>query len=135
MSCITRLRGGLVVMLLACAFSVGAIASTAIPALASDVDYHTTCVGHGFVSGSDLNDGSAFSRVESGDCGGSAYRQCDLYNSGTYVGGHVISDNYTTCNTWSRDYSTSFTECRLYAKTAYPSAFASHNHTPSNYCG
>lgn len=134
MSYTPRLRGGLVVLLLACAFSIGAIAQTAIPALASDVDYHTTCVGHGFVSGSDPNDGSAFSRVESGNCGTSPYRSCDLYNSsGTRIGGQAVSDNYTTCNAWSRDYGT-YTECKLYAKVSYPSAFSSHNHTPTNYC-
>lgn len=134
MSHLNRLRGGLIALLLVCSFSAGAIGAAALPALASDVDYHTTCVGHGFVSGSDPNDGSAFSRVESGNCGSSAYRSCDIYNSsGTYLGGQSVSDNYTTCNAWSRDYG-NFTECRLYAKVSYPVAFSSHNHTPTNYC-
>lgn len=94
--------------------------------------YHVTCVGHGFVHGTSLTDGSFFSRVEPG-CG-STLRTCDLYASGGYVGGQVVTGTTATCNAWSRDYG-SFTECASTAHVASSGVFAKHIHTAVNRCG
>ena len=122
-----RLHGVLLLLVLLCAFSFGAIVKASLA-----LDYHTTCVGHGFVSGSDPNDGSFFSRIDAG-CG-STYRQCKIYNYGTYIGAESISNDYTVCNNWSRNFG-NYTECGSYAKLYFPAAFSEHNHTPNNYCG
>lgn len=113
---------------LALALVVIACALTA-PASSPAVEYHTTCVGHGFVAGSSPTDGSFFSRIETG-CGTTA-RTCKIYNWGTYIGDDTTTT--TTCNAWSNSFG-SYTECASYAKLYFPAAFSEHNHTPDNYC-
>jgi hypothetical protein len=120
-----RLRGGLVALVLACAFSFGAIVQYAF----AD-DYHVNCVGHGFLHGASQTDGSFFSRVEAG-CG-SGSRSCDLYNWGSFVGGLTVSG--ATCNAWSRDWG-DFTECASTAHTTFQPYFGEHVHKASNWCG
>lgn len=99
------------------------------PTSGQAVEYHTTCVGHGWVAGSSPSDGSAFSRIETG-CG-TTTRTCDLYNWGTFKGG--MSTSTTLCNVWLPDYC-ACTECASYAKLTFPAAFSQHNHTPDGYC-
>jgi hypothetical protein len=99
------------------------------PGSSPAVEYHVTCVGHGFVAGSSPSDGSFFSRIETG-CGTTA-RQCKIYNWGTYVGSDTTTT--TTCNAWSNSFG-SYTECASYAKLNFPAAFSEHNHTPDGYC-
>lgn len=99
------------------------------PAHSPAVEYHTTCVGHGWVAGSSPSDGSAFSRIETG-CGTTA-RECKLYNWGVFLGSQITTT--TTCNAWLRDYG-NYTECASYAKLNFPAAFSEHNHTPDGYC-
>jgi len=65
-----RMTPLLIGLALICAVSFGAIVRRAF----AD-DYHTNCVGHGFVHGSSQTDGSFYSRVASG-CG-SGWRSCD----------------------------------------------------------
>ena len=112
------------------AFAIALCAGTSLaPDSAQAVEYHTTCVGHGFVAGSSPTDGSFFSRVETG-CG-SGSRDCDIYNWGSFKGG--LSTTTTTCNAWSNNYG-SYTECASYAKVNFPGQFSQHNHTPDGYC-
>lgn len=115
----------LILLALSCAFSFGAIVKYAFA-----VDYHVTCVGHGFVSGSNPTDGSFFSRVESG-CG-SANRFCYIYVSGTFVGG--LGTGALACNAWSRDYG-NYTECHATSHTELVGQFPEHTHKPVNWCG
>jgi hypothetical protein len=118
---------GVFLLALLAAFSFGAIVRTAFA-----VDYHTTCVGHGFVSGSDPSDGSFFSRVETG-CS-STYRTCDIYTGGVWQGGQTTPNSNTTCNAWSRDFG-SLSECNSTAHVYNQGVFSAHVHTPNNYCG
>jgi len=111
------------------ALSALALALTTSPSAAQAVEYHTTCVGHGWVAGASPSDGSAFSRIETG-CG-TTTRSCDLYNWGTFKGGQATST--TTCNAWLPDYC-ACTECASYAKLTFSAAFSQHNHTPDGYC-
>ena len=120
-----RLTPALLWMALLSAFSFGAIVQ-----LAFADDYHVTCVGHGFVHGASQTDGSFFSRVESG-CG-SGSRQCDIYVSGSYVGG--LSVGGTMCSAWSRDYG-NYAECHATAHTRFVPYFNEHVHKASNCCG
>ncbi len=115
----------LIALALICAFSFGAIVK-----LAFADDYHVNCVGHGFVHGGSQTDGSFFSRVEAG-CG-SGWRSCDIYVSGSYVGGLLVGAS--TCNAWSRSFGT-FTECHATSHTEFPPYFGDHVHKASNWCG
>jgi len=120
-----RLTNGLLILTLACAFSFGAIVRFAF----AD-DYHTNCVGHGYVHGGSQTDGSFFSRVEAG-CGGGT-RRCDIYVFGGYVGG--LSVGNATCNAWSRSWG-NFTECGSTAHVRFDPYFGEHVHKASNWCG
>jgi hypothetical protein len=115
----------LLALTLACSFSFGAIVTLAL----AD-DYHTTCVGHGFMHGTSETDGSFYSRVESG-CGGGA-RSCDLYVSGSFIGGLTVLG--TTCTAWSRNYG-DYTECHGTSHTTFSPNFGEHVHKASNWCG
>lgn len=115
--------------LLAGALVFTSASATSSTTTAQAVEYHTNCVGHGWVAGASHSDGSAFSRVEAG-CD-SSIRTCKLYNYGTYLGGS--SSTTTLCSAWLRDYG-NYTECASYAKVAYPAVFSEHNHTPDDYC-
>ncbi|WP_324340303.1 hypothetical protein [Baekduia sp.] len=118
---------GLVLLALVCAFSFGAIVRVAL----AD-NYHTACVGHGFVSGASQSDGSFFSRIEPG-CG-STYRECSIYVYGSYVGSQSVGDTGTSCNSWSRDFG-NFTECASSARVYDPAAFSTHYHNAPGWCG
>jgi hypothetical protein len=122
-----ELSRGLVLLAVLCAFSFGAIVKVAFA-----VDYHVTCVGHGFVSGGSLTDGSFFSRVDAG-CG-STYRNCAIYTGGVFQGDQTVFDSGTTCNAWSNSFGT-LTECASTAHVSDPAAFSDHVHLPSNWCG
>ena len=80
-------------------------------ALAFADDYHTTCVGHGFVHGAQP-DGRLVLRSRGDRAAARATRSCDLYVSGNYIGG--LSVGNATCNAWSRDYG-NYTECHATA--------------------
>jgi hypothetical protein len=118
---------GLVLLAVLSAFSFGAIVRVAL----AD-NYHTACVGHGFVSGASQSDGSFFSRIEPG-CG-STYRQCSIYVSGSYMGAQSVSDTGTSCNAWSRDFG-DFTECAGSAHVTDPGVFSNHAHNAPGWCG
>jgi hypothetical protein len=122
----SKLRGGLLLLALLCAFSFAAIVKVALAA-----EYHTACVGHGWVAGSSASDGSFFSRVENG-CGSNA-RECMIYNWGVFIGSQFVGDTTSTCNAWSNSFG-SYTECASFARLYDPAAFSEHNHTPDNYC-
>lgn len=116
----------LLAMLVCCAFSFGAIVTSAFA-----VDYHSNCVGHGFVSGSSPTDGSFFSRVETG-CG-TATRYCVIYTSGVFEGQDTAYSG-SSCNLWSNSIGT-LSECHSTSHTEFDGVFADHTHTPNNYCG
>lgn len=122
-----RLTKPLLVLVLVCAFCFGAIVRIAIA-----YDYHTTCVGHGFVHGASQTDGSFFGRIEAG-CG-STERDCDLYTFGSFIGGALVGGTTATCNAWSRDYGT-YTECGSTTHVNNPGVFSDHVHKASNWCG
>jgi hypothetical protein len=117
----------LLVLTLVCSFSVGAIVRVAL----AD-DYHVTCVGHGFVQGTDQNDSSFFGRVWSG-CS-STLRTCDLYTSGSLDGGQAATGTTADCNVWSYEFGT-FTECASTTHVYDQGVFSSHVHKASNWCG
>ena len=108
------------------AFCFGAITRAAVAE-----HFHTNCVGHGFVHGSDTNDGSFFSRVDHG-CG-SGTKTCDIYTWGSYVGG-LMATGASTCNAWSRSFG-NFTECASTAHVSYGGVFSNHVHKAHNWCG
>jgi len=116
----------LLVLALVCAFSFGAIVRIAV------ADYHTTCVGHGFVHGGSLSDGSFFGRVEPG-CG-STLRNCHLYTWGSYIGGQTVTGSTATCNAWSWNFG-SYTECASTTHVSNQGVFSNHVHKASNWCG
>jgi hypothetical protein len=120
------LTAPLLLLVLLCAFSFGAIVRVAF------ADYHTTCVGHGFVHGDSLNDGSFYGRVEPG-CG-STLRTCDLYTSGSFIGGVTVTGKTATCTVWSRDFG-NFTECASTTHVASAGVFPEHVHKATNWCG
>lgn len=122
-----RLTTPLLLLVLVCSFSFGAVVRVAFA-----VSYHTTCVGHGFVHGNSLTDGSFYGRVEPG-CG-STLRTCDLYTSGTFIGGQTVTGTTATCTAWSRDFG-SFTECASTTHVASAGVFADHVHLATNWCG
>ena len=117
----------LVVLALLCSASFGAIV-----AVAYADDYHTTCVGHGFVHGASQTDGSFFGRVEPG-CG-STNRICPLYTWGSIIGYEAVSGTTATCNAWSRTFG-DYTECASTTHTNNPGVFSDHVHKASNWCG
>jgi hypothetical protein len=123
----SRLTVPLLVLLLACSFSFGAIIKTALA-----VSYHVTCVGHGFVEGSSQTDGSWFSRVEQG-CG-STYRYCEVDQGSTALGSEeAYGTTGGTCNAWSRTFA-NFSECQGAAWTSNPGVFSYHGHNAPNWC-
>lgn len=81
-------RCGLTVRLLLlslfASFSFGAVTKIALAS-----HYHTACVPHGFVHGSDTNDGSFFARIEYG-CG-TGVRRCAIYNYGQWRGDQTVT--------------------------------------------
>jgi hypothetical protein len=117
-----RSRGRMDLMLLAaiCAFSFGMIVKVAL----AD-SYHVTCVGHGFVTGGSVNDGSFFSRVEPG-CS-AVYRYCGLKVSGSTVGSQEAYGNSGNCNAAGRDFG-DFNECLAAADVYDQGVFSEHNH-------
>ena len=119
-----RLPRAMLGLMLAGAFSFGAIVQLAV----AD-DYHSNCVGHGFLHGASQSDGSFFSRVEGG-CG-SGWRSCDIFVWGNYVGGLTVGA--ATCNAWSRDWG-SYTECAATSHTKFLPYFGEHVHKASNWC-
>jgi hypothetical protein len=122
-----RLTTPLLLLVLFCAFSFGALVHIAFA-----VSYHTTCVGHGFVHGNSLTDGSFYGRVEPG-CG-STLRTCNLYSSGSFIGGQVVTGSTATCTAWSRDFG-DFTECASTTHVESSGVFSDHVHLASNWCG
>jgi hypothetical protein len=122
-----RLTTPLLLLVLVCAFSFGALVRVAF----AD-HYHTNCVGHGFVHGDSLSDGSFFGRVEPG-CG-STLRTCDLYTSGSWIGGVTVTGTTATCTAWSIDFG-SYTECASTTHVASSGVFSSHVHKAHNWCG
>jgi len=123
-----RLTTPLLLLVLVCCFSFGAVVRAA---LAAD-NFHTTCVPHGFVHGNSFSDGSFFARVDPG-CG-STLRRCDLYTWGSFVGGQTVTGSSATCNAWSSDFGT-FTECASTAHLANSGVFSDHVHKAANWCG
>jgi hypothetical protein len=123
-----RLTTPLLLLVVLCAFSFGAIVRIAI----ADVSFHTTCVGHGFVHGDELSDGSFFARVDPG-CS-STFRTCDLYTYGFFDGGQAVSGTNSYCNAWSRNFG-EVSECASTAHVYDAGVFASHIHKASNWCG
>jgi hypothetical protein len=123
-----RLTTPLVLLALVCSFSFGAIVRIAV----AD-SYHTTCVGHGFVHGNYLDDGSFFGRVEPG-CG-STLRTCDLYTWGSWDGGQTVAGTTATCTAWSIDFGSNFTECASTTHVESSGVFSDHVHKASNWCG
>jgi hypothetical protein len=116
----------LMLLALICSFSFGAIVRVAF------ADYHTTCVGHGFVHGDSLTDGSFFGRVEPG-CS-STLRNCYLYTYGSYIGGQTVTGSTATCNAWSRNFG-DYTECASTTHVDSEGVFSSHVHKAANWCG
>jgi hypothetical protein len=123
-----QFSGGLVLLVLLCAFSFGAIVR-----YASADNYHVTCVGHGFVSGASQSDGSFFSRVEHG-CS-STSRTCAIYTYGAWQGSQSQFDSGSDCSTWSKDLNPSLTECASAAHVSDPAAFSDHAHAAPGWCG
>jgi hypothetical protein len=123
----TGIPAGLLLLALLCAISFGALVRVAL----AD-NYHTTCVGHGFISGSSTSDGSFFSRVEAG-CS-STYRECGIYNYGSFVGAQAVFDGSSLCSAWSRDFG-DYTECASGARATDPGVFTAHTHNAPGWCG
>lgn len=111
---------------LLCAFSFGAIVRVAT----ADPSYHTNCVGHGFLEGADMNDGSFFSRVDDG-CG-SDFHECSIYSYGV-LRGTQTSGGSSLCNGWSRAFG-NYTECAGSAYTYARYVFNPHFHYAPNKC-
>jgi hypothetical protein len=126
-ACPRRLTPPLLLLVLLCAFSFGALVRVAF----AD-HYHVACVGHGFVHGNSLTDGSFFARVDAG-CG-STLRTCDLYTSGSWDGGQTVTGMTATCTAWSIEFG-SFSECASTAHVASSDVFADHVHKAHNWCG
>jgi hypothetical protein len=122
-----RLTGPLLLLVFLCAFSFGAIARVAL----AD-HYHVTCVAHGFEHGNSLTDGSFYARVDAG-CG-STLRTCDLYTSGSFIGGQTVNGTTATCSAWSIDFG-HFTECASTAHVYSAGVFSEHVHKAHNWCG
>jgi hypothetical protein len=110
-----------------CAFSFGAIVTTAFAG-----HYHVTCVGHGFVHGDAVADESFFARVEYG-CGAGGNRNCSIYTSGSLRGDQVVGGS-ATCNLWSFSLG-ELSECASTSHVGYGGLFATHVHKAHNWCG
>lgn len=121
-----RLTTPLLLLVLVCSFSFGAIVRVAF------ADYHTNCVGHGFVHGNSTSDGSFYGRVEAG-CG-STLRTCKLYTWGSFDGDQTVTGTTATCTAWSIDFG-SFTECGSTTHVASSGVFSEHIHKAANWCG
>lgn len=121
-----RLTPTLLAFVLVCAFSFGAIVK-----LAFADDYHVACVGHGFMHGGSQTDNYFYARVEAG-CG-TTWRSCDLYVSGSYIGG-LTTLTGSQCTAASMNYG-NYTECHGTAHLTYPPYFGEHVHKASNWCG
>lgn len=121
-----RLTAPLLLLVLLCAFSFGALARVAF----AD-HYHTTCVLHGFIHGNSLTDGSFYARADPG-CG-STLRTCDLYTSGSFIGGQTVTGTTATCSAWSIEFG-HFTECASTAHVESVGVFSRHHHKPTNWC-
>jgi hypothetical protein len=120
----TGMSRGVLLLALICAVSFGAIVRVA---LAGD-NNHVSCVEHGFYSGDNNNDSSFFARVYQG-CS-ATHRFCGLYTAGGSLIGS--SDNYNstgTCNTWSRDFTSSANECSAVAYLSDDNVFSMHPHS------
>lgn len=115
----------LLLLSLFASFSFGAITKVALAG-----HYHTACVPHGFVHGSDTNDGSFFARIEYG-CG-TGVRRCAIYNYGQWRGDQTVTGT-STCNAWSRTFG-DFVECASTAHVWYSGVFADHVHKAHNWC-
>jgi hypothetical protein len=123
-----RLTAPLLLMVLVCAFSFGALVR-----VATADHFHVTCVAHGFVHGNSVNDDSFFARVDAG-CG-STLRTCDLYSSGSWIGGQTVTGMTATCTAWSIDFGNGFTECASTAHVESVGVFSNHVHKAHNWCG
>ena len=123
----SRLTRPLLGLVLACAFSFGAMSSFAV----AHEHFHTNCVPHGFVHGTSTTDGSFHSRVESG-CG-SGQRRCAIYSYGS-LRGEGFASGGATCNLWSNAYG-NYTECASTSHTYYNGVFSDHVHKATNWCG
>lgn len=123
----TPLTWGLLLLVLVCAFSFGAIVQ-----IARADHYHVNCVGHGFVHGSNTSDGLFYAQVQTG-CG-STSRSCYLYTNGSFDGGYVVGGVSTTCTAQSTTFG-SYTECLSTAHVAAAGVFSDHVHKAHNWCG
>lgn len=94
--------------------------------------YHTNCIAHGLVHGSNTYDGSFHSRVETG-CG-SVSRRCEIWEGGIYVGGTSVVQATAVCNTWSQSFNYPAAECLGIAKVR-GDILAEHPHRAHNWCG
>lgn len=129
-----RFTRGTVLLTLLTSFMLGGIVTVAVAN-----HYHSTNgIGHGFVHGSSMTDGSFFARVD----GGTAPRKCQI-DTLTHPQGYktlTYGDFTTTCNLWSLSIFSSATEC-LYRADDYAGSssmslgFAWHVNRPDNYCG
>lgn len=122
-----KLTAPLLLLALLCSFSFGAIVRVAL----AD-DYHTACVGHGFLQGSSWTDGSFTGRIQPG-CG-STLRRCALYTWGSFDGSQTVTGTTALCNAWSFEFGT-YTECASTTHTYNPGVFSDHVHKASNWCG
>jgi hypothetical protein len=122
-----RLTTPLLLLAFLCAFSFGAIVRVAV----AD-HFHVTCVAHGFEQGVSNSDGSFSARVDAG-CG-STLRTCDLYSSGSWIGGVTVSGTTATCNAWSIEFG-HYTECASTAHVWSSGVFSEHVHKAHNWCG
>jgi hypothetical protein len=115
------------VLIVACAFSFGAIVQ-----IARADHYHVNCVGHGFVHGGNTTDGLFYAQAEAG-CG-STSRSCYLYTNGSLDGGVTVAGTTTTCTAQSTSYG-AYSECHSTAHVESAGVFANHVHKAHNWCG
>lgn len=126
-----RLRGGVLVLAVLAATSLGAFARTAW-ATAGDPNHSAGGVEHGFYPGGSSTDGSFFSRAYPG--GGTTYEYCGLIVSGYGTVGSQEAYGTTTCSAWSNAFG-SYTECHGSADVYALGVVSRHTHYPTNYCG
>ncbi len=113
---------GVAVLAAVAALSTGAIAGVAADATADH--WHVNCNGHGLVHGESTNDGSFFSRVDSGPCHNSS--RCDLFQYDSVLG-YAAAAPGVTCNNWSRNYG-NYYECPGNARVELSTRFGYHRH-------
>lgn len=126
-------EGAAVLLAVCAAFAFGAIVK-----VASADHFHSNCVGHGFVHGSDLTDGHFHSRVDPIACGDGSVR-CSLYVFSSeiktvYAGGSGVS-----CNLYVKDYGNYGPECagksfNHYIRYSGGGQFDGHTHNAHNNC-